>query len=85
MNVVKPGDVCKVNMRTARAGIGNDLAAKHHRRILLAVIRQGDGYVRVEMVGGEWAYVTANENHVSALVGGVKVPIKALTPVTNRK
>ena len=78
---IRKGDVCTVDIRQAARLLGGGVPAGHQLKILRDVIRQGDGKVLVEETNGSMAVVTAYDNPVSRIVGGVGVPVSALTKV----
>lgn len=75
---VKKGDICTVN---ASYGILTSMLERNQLKILRDVVRQGGGKVYVESVRGDTAYVTAYDNPMSRIVGGVQVPVSLLKPI----
>lgn len=72
---VREGDICTV---TASFGTMTTSFPLQQLKILRDIIRQGGGKVYVESVHGNTAYVTAYDNPVSRMVGGVDVPVSIL-------
>jgi hypothetical protein len=78
---ISVGDVCKVDMAMASKIIGG--FGGHQLKILKDVVRQGGGLVDVEEIRGDNATVSAHDNPMSKIVGGVGVPVRALRQVEN--
>ena len=74
-SVVREGDVCEVDFEV----LDRSHMPSQQRRIVIDVLRQGHGKVDVESVTGANAYVTSHGNPMSKIVGGVNVPVEALS------
>jgi hypothetical protein len=88
--VISKGSVCMVDMAGV-AKIGGKFFMPNQMKILKDIVRQGGGKVIVEdvktygakgdMKNVEVAFVTASDNPVSRMVGGVEVPTSILRVV----
>lgn len=81
--MIQEGDVCVVDIREAVRVLGGGVPAGHQMKILRDVVRQGDGKVDVDEIYADRATVSAHDNPVSKLVGGVSVPVSALRKVAS--
>jgi hypothetical protein len=78
--MVKPGDICTVDVKEAMASFG-PVGMPHQSKILRDIIRQGGGKVEVDSAYGLEAHIVAYNNPVSKMMGGVNVPFSALRVV----